>query len=113
MQYVNIKHLTKGPRDHQFDIVMRSPRSQVILGALAPGHCSSRQPSVNKESDQIIYAVEGDGLARIGRVDHQIHAGCLLMIPAGRPYQLTNTGSARLLFLDFFAPPAYGEAGGK
>ena len=104
---VDVNHLIKGAREQQFDIIMRSPRSQVILAALAPGHSSARQPAVNRESDQIVYTLEGEGNVKIGFTDHQIHAGVLLLIPAGRPHQVMNTGATRLRYLGFFAPPAY------
>ncbi|MDP1809121.1 MAG: cupin domain-containing protein [Actinomycetota bacterium] len=104
---VDVNHLIKGAREQQFDIILRSPRSQVILAALAPGHISARQPATNRESDQMVYTIEGEGRVKIGFIDHQVHPGVLLLIPAGRPHQVTNTGATRLLYLDFFAPPAY------
>ena len=104
---VDVNHLIKGARAQQFDIIMRSPRSQVILAALAPGQISARQPAVNREADQMVYTIEGEGRVKIGFTDHLIHAGVLLLIPAGRPHQVTNIGATRLLYLDFFAPPAY------
>ena len=106
-QSVDVNHLIKGARAQQFDIIMRSASSQVILAALAPGDISARQPAVNRESDQIVYTIEGEGRVKIGFTDHQINAGVLVLIPAGRPHQVTNTGAKRLLYLDFFAPPAY------
>jgi len=104
---VDINRLIKGARDQQFDIIMKSSRGQVVLAALAPGHTSARQLCANRESDQIVYTIEGEGRVTIGPADHQIQAGALLLIPAGRPHQVTNTGTKRLLYLDFFAPPAY------
>lgn len=104
---VDVRSLIKGPRDAQFDIIMKSPQTQVILAALTPGDSSVRQPSVNRLSDQIVYTIEGEGLVKVGPAGHRIQAGTLLLIPAGQPHQVTNTGAKRLLYLNFFAPPAY------
>ncbi len=104
---VDISHLIKGARDTQFEIVMKSPQSQVVLAALTPGESSMRQPSINRRSDQVVYTIEGEGLVKIGSSGHRIQAGTLLLIPAGQPHQVTNTGARRLLFLNFFAPPMY------
>jgi mannose-6-phosphate isomerase-like protein (cupin superfamily) len=104
---IDVKSLVKGVRDQQFDIVLKSQHSQVVLAALSPGHSSARQPSVNRESDQIVYTIEGEGQVKVGLIDHQLYAGALLLIPAGQPHQVTNIGVTRLLYLDIFAPPAY------
>lgn len=104
---IDVNSLIKGAREQQFDIILKSERSQVVLAALAPGHSSARQASTNRESDQIIYTIEGEGNVKIGLIDHQLFGGALLLIPAGQPHQVMNTGAKRLLYLDIFAPPAY------
>jgi mannose-6-phosphate isomerase-like protein (cupin superfamily) len=92
-----------GARDHRFDMLIRSPKTQVILASLPPGGASNRQQSINRKSDQVIYLIEGEATAVMDDVEHELHEGNLLLVPAGQPQQITNTGSRRLLYLDFFA----------
>jgi mannose-6-phosphate isomerase-like protein (cupin superfamily) len=104
---IDVSEMIKGVREHQYDPLLKSPHTQVILGTLAPGHSSSRQPAVHRDSDRIVYLVDGEATAKIDSVDRQMTAGSLMLIPAGKPHQVTNTGSRRLVFLDFITPPAY------
>jgi mannose-6-phosphate isomerase-like protein (cupin superfamily) len=104
---IDVNRLIGGVRDHQYDPLLKSPNTQVILGTLAPGHTSSRQPAVHWDSDRIVYLIDGEATAKIDSVDRPMQAGSLVLIPAGKPHQVMNTGSRRLVYLDFITPPAY------
>ncbi len=104
---IDLNELLKGLRDHQFELLVKSERIQVVLATLPPGHSSSRLPTVNKDSDQIIYLIDGEARADAGGVSHELCAGALLSISAGQKHQIINTGSRRLVYLGFFSPPAY------
>lgn len=80
----------------------KTPRSTADVFSLPAGHNSDHENSHN--SDQIIYVIEGSGVARVSGEEREVKAGDLVMIPAGAPHAL-RTGTESLFALTIFAPP--------
>jgi mannose-6-phosphate isomerase-like protein (cupin superfamily) len=57
---------------------------------LAPGTPGAVH-SVDRE--EIFVAIAGRALATVGGVDHELHAGDALVVPAGEPFALANPGA--------------------
>lgn len=100
-----------GARDHRFDMLIRSPRAQVVLASLPPGQTAYRQHSVNRASDQIVYVIEGEASASTDGTARSLHEGNILLIKAGQQHQVTNVGSSRLLYLNIIAGDEQSEKG--
>lgn len=104
---LNVNEVLQRAGNAPFEILLKSDRSQVMMTSLMPGHTSSRRPAVNRKSDQIIYLIRGEARALVGDENRALSSGSLVLIPAGRPHQVMNTGAGRLMYLNFFAPPVY------
>ena len=90
-------------RTHRFDMLLRSPRTAVMVASLPPGETASRREATDSRADRVVYLIEGEAQGSVDGREQSLDAGQLLMIPAGRSFQLTNTGSTRFLYLDFIS----------
>lgn len=101
--FADPRRLEGDARAHRFDMLLRSPRTAVMVASLPPGETAARRDATDARADRVVYLIEGEARGSVGGREQSLDAGQLLMIPAGRPFQLTNTGSNRLLYLDFIA----------
>ncbi len=79
---------------------------------LKPGASSSE--AIENEhplAEQWVFVVSGTGVAKVGRRRLALKKGDLLLIPKRALHQITNTGRARLVTLNFYSPPAYTRKG--
>lgn len=75
----------------------------MVLATLPPGHTSQPRPSAHRDSEQVVYVIEGEAEAVVAGRDYVLNDGQLLLIEPGRKFQFTNTGTRKLLYLNFFA----------
>jgi mannose-6-phosphate isomerase-like protein (cupin superfamily) len=92
-------------RGRFFEILQQTERSQTAVMTVGPGQDAG--PEETHRGDQIIFVVEGEALVRVAGKEHKAAVGSLLMIPAGTPHHVRNTGKTPLFFLTVYAPPAY------
>jgi len=79
---------------------------------LKPGESSSdRIENEHPRAEQWLFVVSGTGVGKVGRKIAKLKKGDLLLIPKKAPHQITNTGRARLVTLNFYSPPAYTQGG--
>jgi len=91
---------------------MQSDATQAAVMSLRPGESSSEKiENEHPRAEQWLFVISGIGIAKIGRRRIRLNAGDLLLIPKKAPHQITNTGRARLLALNFYSPPAYTREG--
>lgn len=96
-------------RDHDslWQVLHTTDRSQVALMILAPGEASSGAPSVHPTQDQLLYLIEGEVEAEVGKERQRLHSGQLAVVPAGTPHRFLNVGSVPARTLNIYTPPAY------
>lgn len=90
-----------------FKVVGGTARSQGATMILRPGQSTGGADNVHEQSDQWLYVVSGAGEATVdGRVV-ALGPSALLLIEAGEPHEIRNTGKASLVTISVYAPPAY------
>ncbi len=75
----------------------------LAFAEVAPGAASL--PHTLQTSTEVYIVLEGEGIAHIGDQIQRIHAGELIVIPAGAKQFIENTGVPTLKFLCIVSPP--------
>jgi mannose-6-phosphate isomerase-like protein (cupin superfamily) len=107
-----VKHV--GIYEHlaEFRPVMTSRTVQAAIMSLRSGESSSnRIENEHPRAEQWLFVVSGTGVGRLGTRRVRLKKGDLILIPKKVPHQITNTGRARLVTLNLYAPPAYTRQG--
>lgn len=74
----------------------------VGLNCLEPDQIQSVH--AHQGADKHYFVLEGSGRFTIGEVEHEAGPGTLVVVPAGVPHGVTNTGGRRLSLLVAIAP---------
>jgi mannose-6-phosphate isomerase-like protein (cupin superfamily) len=78
-------------------------RNQSLAEArVAPG--ATTVAHFHRRTEEIYYVLKGEGLMRLGHQTRTVAAGDAVAIPPGVVHNITNTGSAELVFLCCCAP---------
>jgi mannose-6-phosphate isomerase-like protein (cupin superfamily) len=85
-------------------VVFTAAKSQVVLMSLLPGE---EIGSEIHESDQLLYAVKGEGVAVINGVREPFEKGAILCVPAGAQHNVVNTGERPMKLFTVYAPPQH------
>lgn len=85
-------------------VLFTAAKSQVVLMSLLP---SEEIGSEIHESDQLLYAVKGEGVAVINGVREPFEKGAILCVPAGAKHNVANTGARSLKLFTIYAPPQH------
>ncbi|HEY3862275.1 MAG TPA: cupin domain-containing protein [Verrucomicrobiae bacterium] len=64
-------------------------------------------------TDQWLFVVSGKGSATIAGKRITLRTSSLVLIERGQNHEIRNTGSAELVTLNFYIPPAYTKAGSE
>jgi mannose-6-phosphate isomerase-like protein (cupin superfamily) len=86
-----------------FDILGGTERSQAATLDLAP---YTKTENRHEKSDRWIYVLTGAGKAVVSGIDAKLAVGTLLLIEAGEPHELDNTGGDPMVLLNIYSPPA-------
>lgn len=82
--------------------LFESSRLLVGLNAFEPGQSHSLH--THDRMDKMYYVLEGEGVFLLESRELPMHAGELLVAPAGVPHGIGNTSRNRLLVLAILAP---------
>lgn len=82
--------------------LFRSERLMVGLNAFEPGQ--EHTLHAHEGMDKLYHVLEGRGLFLLDDREIPMHAGLMLIAPAGVPHGIRNTGEERLLVLAALAP---------
>lgn len=102
-----MKHVRLDSTRGFFHIVARTNRSQAATMVLQPGKSTGGADNVHPHADQWLYVVSGEGTAEVSGRRIDLQPGALLLIEAGEPHEIRNTGRETLVTLNVYAPPAY------
>ncbi len=109
---MNVVDITGARRD--FQILQTTPRVQTAIMRLSAGEESGEKRESHENSDQVVLVLEGDLIAQLENEDDRcLPPGSSLIIPAGTPHRLVNSGIAEVRVYTCYAPPAYGEDGAE
>src|SRR3954471_24702904 len=107
-----MKHVDTTKYKVLFTPLIESRAVQAAMMVLKPGESSSDEPeNEHPAAEQWLFVVSGGGRAKVGRRSLRLRAGSLLLIEKGEAHQITNTGDAPMVTLNFYAPPAYTKGG--
>ena len=82
--------------------LFRSDRILVGTNAFEPGQ--EHALHAHEGMDKVYHVLTGEGLFLLEGRELPMHAGLLLVAPAGVPHGIRNTGSERLVVLAVLAP---------
>ena len=98
---VDIQSLAK--ENHCFrDEVTTSNHTQLVLNSLKPGEENGLE--VHNTLDQLLYFVQGTGMANISGHTFPIKEGDVAYIPAGTVHNFVNTGNTDLKIYTTYSP---------
>lgn len=102
-----MRYLKINPEEPGFSIIAQSSRSQAAVMVLGPGETTGGPDNTHGRSDQWLYVLSGTGRATVNGQPLELSPGTLILIEAGEPHQVDNTGEVPLKTIDFYAPPEY------
>ncbi|MEJ2698537.1 MAG: cupin domain-containing protein [Desulfuromonadales bacterium] len=101
-----MKHLKIDPQ-HGFKVLAATERSETATMVLGPGNSTGGPDNTHDRSDQWLFVLSGRGRAVVSGSEVELTPGSLMLIEAGEPHQVDNTGDEPLRTLNFYAPPEY------
>jgi len=101
-----MKQLKVDPRQG-FHVLARTERSEAATMVLDPGQGTGGPDNTHDRSDQWLFVLSGRGRATVGGSQADLEAGSMVLIEAGEPHEIENTGDGPLRTLNFYAPPEY------
>ncbi len=93
--------------DRFFGVVLETDCAQAAAMTLAPGETTGGADNVHASSEQWLFVVSGRGEATVAGEQVALTAHSLLVIEAGEPHEIRNTGDAPLETLNLYTPPEY------
>ena len=85
-------------------VLVTANKSQVVLMSLKPGEEIGTEAH---EGYQLLYAVEGEGVAVFNGVQEPFEKGTMLCVPAGAEHNVINTGDEPFKLFTIYAPPQH------
>lgn len=90
-----------------FKIVLGNARGQAATMVIAPGDAEGHAGNRHRGADQWLLVVGGTGRATVNGRHYRLKARVLLLIERGDRHEIRNDGTAPLVTLNFYVPPAY------
>jgi mannose-6-phosphate isomerase-like protein (cupin superfamily) len=90
-----------------FKVLAGTARSEAATMVLEAGESTGGPDNTHDRSDQWLFVLSGRGRATVGGSEVELGPGSLVLIEAGEPHQIDNTGDEQLRTLNFYAPPEY------
>lgn len=88
-----------------FRVLETTDRAQIAVMVLGPEDVSGEMGTDHPQSDQILLVLDGGGSVRIDDEEEELHAGDVVIVPAGKAHQVRGPNRT----LNFYAPVAYPE----
>jgi mannose-6-phosphate isomerase-like protein (cupin superfamily) len=101
-----MKQLKIDPRQG-FHVLARTERSEAATMVLDVGRSTGGPDNTHDRSDQWLFVLSGHGRATVGGSQVDLSAGTMVLIEAGDPHEIENTGDEPLRTLSFYAPPEF------
>jgi mannose-6-phosphate isomerase-like protein (cupin superfamily) len=101
-----MKH-TKLEFSPSFEVVLETAKAQAAVMTLLPGQTTGGEDNVHASSEQWLFVVSGAGEAVVAGKRRRLGLHSLIVIEAGEPHEIRNTGEAPLETLNLYTPPEY------
>lgn len=99
----NIEQLARENKNFR-QVVHTSEHAQVVVMSLLGGEDIGSEVH---ELDQLLFIVEGSGVAIMNGTESAISAGTLVVVPEGAEHNLRNTGEDLMKLYTIYTPPAH------
>ncbi|RFF28946.1 MULTISPECIES: cupin domain-containing protein [unclassified Wenzhouxiangella] len=86
-------------------VIWTGGNSQLVLMAIPEGDEIGGE--VHEGHDQLLWFVDGEGVAKIGDREETVHAGDVSIVPSGTWHNFKNTGSGMLKLYTTYSPPEH------
>ena len=86
-------------------VIWTGDKTQLVLMAIPEG--GEIGGEVHEGHDQLLYFVQGTGMAKIGDVACKIAEGDVGIVPSGTYHNFRNTGSGMLKLFTTYSPPEH------
>lgn len=86
-------------------VIWTGENSQLVLMAIAEGDEIGGE--VHEGHDQLLWFVDGEGLAKIGEREEKVVSGDVSIVPSGTWHNFKNTGSGMLKLYTTYSPPEH------
>ncbi len=86
-------------------VLYTGKNSQLVLMSVAPGDEIGEE--VHEGHDQFIRVEEGNAVAILDGIEHQLDADFAVVIPAGTRHNIINTGKTDLKLYTIYSPPEH------
>ena len=73
--FADPRRLEGHARAHRFDMLLRSPRTAVMLASLPPGETAARREATDARADRVVYLIEGEARGSVGGREQSLDAG--------------------------------------
>ncbi len=90
-----------------FKVALSTAKAQAAVMTLLPGQTMGGDDNVHAESDQWLFVVSGSGEAVVAGESMALAKHSLIVIEAGEPHEIKNTGNVPLETLNVYTPPEY------
>ena len=85
-------------------VLVTAGKSQLVLMSLLPGEEIGTEVH---DGDQVLYIVDGEGLAIIDGAKKEIDKGSIVFVPAGAQHNIVNTDDDSMKLFTVYAPPQH------
>ena len=99
----DIKKAAKDNRNFR-DVVFTATKSQLVMMSLRPGEEIGLEVH---DGDQIIYLVDGEGVAILDGEKSEIEKGSIVFVPAGVQHNIINNDDEAMKLFTVYAPPQH------
>lgn len=96
-----------------FAVICGNKRSQAATMIIPVGGKEGGNDNNHRGADQWLFVVSGKGSATVAGKRIALKASSLLLIERGQNHAIRNTGSTKLVTLNFYVPPAYSKSGAE
>lgn len=90
-----------------FKVALSTAKAQAAVMTLLPGQTTGGDDNVHRASDQWLFVVSGSGEATVAGESVALARHSLIVIEAGEPHEIRNTGNVPLETLNVYTPPEY------
>ena len=84
------------------EVLFTNDHSQVVIMSISPGENIGSEVHT---TDQIIFILEGSGIAVVNGININISDGFVINIPKGNKHDIINTGQKSMKLYTVYSPP--------
>ena len=88
-------------------VLWTGEHSQLVIMTIPPGGEIGEE--THEDTDQILTFVSGTGEAMVSGKTRQVAQGDLVVVPAGKKHNFTNTGVNPLVLYTVYGPPEHAD----